>query len=120
MNVIENNIIADLHNIARKIAELVPGSKTILFGSYARGDQTIDSDLDLCVLVPDAGNRHTDIRLMVRGAIRNETDIPLDVIVYSYDEFEHSSQYKTRLPYSIKEEGIVLDMYDKEGVVLDA
>ena len=103
------NATVNSENIARKISELIPGSKTILFGSYARGDQTADSDFDLCVLVPEMTGRHMDMRLMIRAAVRDEINLPLDVLVYTYEEFEHSAGFRSRLPYSIKREGVVLN-----------
>jgi len=110
MNTTIDKALADeLRNISLKISELIPSSKVILFGSYARGAQTEDSDLDLCVLVPETESSYADIRRMIRGAIRNETNLSLDVLVYSFDDFEYSSQYKSRLPHSIKEEGVVLN-----------
>ena len=36
----------------RRIRQVAQPSKIILFGSYARGDYTPDSDLDLMVILP--------------------------------------------------------------------
>ena len=49
MNISE--IISKIKEVLRKIA---PDAKTILYGSYARGEQTESSDIDLLVLLPDS------------------------------------------------------------------
>ena len=47
--------IADRDNILQRIKESVkstaPGAELILYGSYARGDNNSDSDIDLLVLL---------------------------------------------------------------------
>lgn len=48
----------DIDKILRKLKTLIskisPDAKTILYGSYARGDSNQDSDIDLLVLLPDS------------------------------------------------------------------
>ena len=48
-------------DIVRRIAEVVhriaPDAKTILYGSEARGDAQVDSDIDLLILL-DGGEGH--------------------------------------------------------------
>ena len=61
-----------------------------MFGSYARGDATEDSDLDLMVIereVPNKFNEMVRLRQELR-ALR----IPVDILVYSHnyvDEWGH-------------------------------
>lgn len=47
----------DIQEIITKIKdvirEIVPDAKVILYGSYARGEQREDSDIDVLVLLPD-------------------------------------------------------------------
>ena len=46
----------------------------MFFGSYARGEQTIDSDVDACVLLETPS-------YMTRAAIKEELDILFDRVV---------------------------------------
>ena len=46
----------------------------MFFGSYARGEQTIDSDVDACVLLETPN-------YMTRAAIKEELDILFDRVV---------------------------------------
>lgn len=61
--------------------------KIILFGSYARGDATRDSDLDVLVVTGDEveSPRRESIRL--RNSVGN-INMPMDILVVSYSRFE--------------------------------
>ena len=90
----------DLGNITRfgeRIAERFAPEKIILFGSYAYGDPTQDSDVDLLVIMPHGGNAG-EKAFQIRSAFPRE--FPLDLIVRSSEEL------KTRLgmnDYFLKE-----------------
>ncbi|KAF0206005.1 MAG: hypothetical protein FD173_479 [Gallionellaceae bacterium] len=68
--------------VDRLVAAANP-SKIILFGSYARGDATEDSDLDLMVVEREVPNKFNEI-VRLRQALR-PLHIPVDVLVYSQD-----------------------------------
>jgi len=67
------------------LLKAAPGSRVILFGSYARGDARPDSDLDFLVVEPEVKDR---FREMVRlSRILGEIMIPADVVVVSEKAF---------------------------------
>lgn len=75
--------------VARLVAAANP-SKVILFGSYARGDATEDSDLDLMVIEREVANKFDEM-VRLRQTLR-PLRIPVDVLVYSQnyvDEWGH-------------------------------
>src|SRR3989338_11613131 len=75
--------------VARLVAAANP-SKVILFGSYARGDATENSDLDLMVIEPQLKDKFGEM-VRLRHALR-PLRIPVDVLVYSQnyvDEWGH-------------------------------
>lgn len=58
--------------------------KIILFGSYTRGDQTPDSDLDIVVVLDSVHNR-LDEMVRLRRALA-PIKMPIDVLVYSEED----------------------------------
>lgn len=80
--------------------------KVILFGSYARGNATESSDLDLMVIerdLPDAGAEM--IRL---GDALSHLDVGVDVLVYSEQEFNQRRHWCSTPVYWAIREGKVL------------
>ena len=97
--------------IAATITNAYPSSMVILFGSYARGEQHEESDLDICVLVPVLTERRIDMKVEIRGLIGDmcyDYDLSFDLKLYTYDEFESESQYRSTLQHTIKTEGVIL------------
>jgi predicted nucleotidyltransferase len=95
--------------IIEKIASSFNPLKIYLFGSYAYGNPTMDSDLDLAVILPDVSSKHKDSVKMYK--LLSGITLPKDILVSSVDEFnfyknEPGSVYKT-----INEKGVVL--YDR-------
>jgi predicted nucleotidyltransferase len=72
--------------VTERIAGRFDPLKIILFGSFARGEGTEDSDLDLLVVLPWIGNKH-ETTLEVR---RSLSDLPVckDVFVTTPEEME--------------------------------
>lgn len=60
--------------------------KIILFGSYARGNPTIDSDIDLLV-VKDSSCRRDERDREIRKSLK-DIKFPLDIFVYTPEEVE--------------------------------
>lgn len=70
--------LEEIQNYANKIAERYHPEKIILFGSYARGNPTKDSDVDLMVLMDYAGKSYdkaTEISLAI------EPSFAMDLLV---------------------------------------
>jgi len=102
-----NKIVKRFINLIIKKFNL---KKIIIFGSFARGDYHKGSDLDL-VIVGEFKERFID-RI---GKIMelNESDLEIDVMVYTEEEFQ--KMIKERRPFieQALDEGIVV--YEKKG-----
>jgi predicted nucleotidyltransferase len=86
---IENSKIIEIVN---KIALNFNPEKIFLFGSYASDNPTRDSDLDLLIIQSSKLPRHKrvfEIRKSLIGSM-----IPLDIIVYTPEEFENEKEIK--------------------------
>ncbi len=75
-----------------------------IFGSYAWGTPTEDSDLDLLIVVDKSDEKSYKRPIAGYRALR-EVDIPNDIIVYTQEEFERLSQNITTLCHKIATEG---------------
>lgn len=78
----------------------------IVLGSYARGDATEVSDLDLLVVQVDVGDKATEY-LRLKAAV-GRIGVGVDLILFARPEFERRSLVPGTLPYWAKTEGKVL------------
>lgn len=98
----------DLNAIVKKINHLFPKARVYLFGSYAKGTQREDSDIDLCVVAPEYEERRMRVLYSIRVAIRGTTKLPIDVLAFTDEEFERRSKMKPTIQYIIANEGVLL------------
>lgn len=96
-----------LQQICSVIKQAVETEKIYLFGSYAYGTPTENSDFDLCVVIPDNALRPADAVKKIRRALYPVQDMPLDVIVYRSADF-HDRQQTASLERKISREGVLL------------
>ncbi len=73
-----------IREAARILADAAHPLKIILFGSYAHGRPTEESDVDLLVIERDLANKLEEM-VRLRGLLR-PLRIPVDVLVHSEDE----------------------------------
>jgi predicted nucleotidyltransferase len=102
-----------IREMGKLIGERFHPQKVILFGSYARGEATIDSDVDLMVVMESAAEwykRSVPIRL----AISEHWVEPMDIIVRSPQVFGLRQCEEGTLEYEAAREGVVL--YEEKRV----
>ena len=90
----------------RRIRQVAQPSKIILFGSYARGEATDDSDLDLMVILPGKPDKMAEI-IRLRRAI-GALGVGVDVLVFSEDEAQRRGQVPGTVVYWANKEGRIL------------
>ena len=105
MSTIQN----DLNAIVNEISLILPQAKVFLFGSYATGTQRDNSDIDLCVVVPELHDRPMEMMYTIRTAITDKTKLPIDILLFTNDEFERKSKMKPTIQYSIAQRGVLLN-----------
>jgi predicted nucleotidyltransferase len=95
---------------ARALGEAAKPAKVILFGSYATGEATEDSDLDFLVIEPVVKDRGAEM-IRLQNILRPlEIEVDIDVLVYSEAEAEKRRGWCTTPVYWALREGKV--MYD--------
>ena len=99
-----------IQQMAALIAQNFHPEKIILFGSYARGEATVNSDVDLMVIMKNPSPR-PDRAVPIIRLIHEHINEPLDIIVRSPEGFDAWSQSPFSLSNQVIKEGKVL--YEK-------
>ncbi len=92
--------------VVEKITNNFNPEKIILFGSYAYGRPTIDSDIDLMVVMETdemPNKRAVPIRKILKGI-----GLPKDIIVKTPEEFERFKDIVGTIVYPAAHKGKVL------------
>ncbi len=95
-----------IREIKDRIVGTVHPDKIIIFGSYAYGKPTKDSDLDLLVIMPSDEPMHKRV-LPIRKLLR-DFHVPKDIIVYTPDEVEKWKNVTNAFITSIMRTGKVI------------
>jgi len=100
------NLNEQIPEITRRIVETSHPDKIILFGSYARGNFTEDSDLDLLVIVPGV-KRLRQEAVRVRRALRR-LFAPVDIVIATPEQIKRLGKTNGLIYHSALSEGQVL------------
>lgn len=98
--------MAQIEAMTQQIVQQFHPLKIILFGSYARGSFTVDSDVDLLVVMEVSGSKRrkaAEIDLALA-----ERTLPLDLIVVTPQEYERYRNVMGHIIYPVVREGKVL------------
>ncbi len=91
--------------IVSKLKALSP-TKIILFGSYAYGVPSVDSDLDICVIKKELKSKAIE-KKEIRNLLKDIL-IAKDILVSSEKEFDFYSQQIGSVYMDINKKGVVL------------
>jgi len=95
-----------IDGIVRRITEKISPLKIILFGSYAYGSPTKDSDIDLLIIKESSLPRHhrtKEVRRILRGM-----KVAVDIIVYTPEEIKKWEGIDTAFITGVLKKGKVL------------
>jgi uncharacterized protein len=95
----------DINELSLRIAREFRPRRIVLFGSYARGNATADSDVDLLIVLPYEGraaDKSVEIRLKLRPSF------PIDLIVRTPEKVRERLQMGDTFLLDIMENGRVL------------
>lgn len=102
--------MTQIEDLGRRIGREFHPDRVVLFGSYARGVATDDSDVDLLVILPFEGksvNQSVEMRMRLRPAF------PVDLIVRTPEKVRERIQMGDDFMREILEEGKVLYEADR-------
>ena len=97
----------DIQQLIDTIVEKFHPEKVILFGSYARGTQDDESDIDLVVITSD---EKTDVREQAAAMGTAVWNIPgpKDILVRTRKQFQEEIAAEWTVFHAAEEEGVVL------------
>lgn len=75
-----------LDNLIKSVVKEIDPIKILIFGSWARGDNKPDSDIDLLVVMPDGIHRRKTAQVLYRN-IRG-IGIPFDLVIATTSDLE--------------------------------
>lgn len=99
--IVKKNII---DSVKETLVSVYHPLKIYLFGSYAWGKPTKDSDLDFIVIVSSSKKHSYERAVKGYHALRDMT-IPKDILVFTKREFDKHSEDVTTLCYKAKHDG---------------
>jgi predicted nucleotidyltransferase len=91
---------------SRRLAEAAPDARVILFGSRARGEERVDSDLDLLVIEPELKSRRAEF-VRLREAL-GDLGVPIDLVVLSAEYADKRAQVRGTMVNEAMRRGRVL------------
>jgi predicted nucleotidyltransferase len=100
-----------LRQAVRRIAKALQPEKIILFGSYAYGDPTPDSDVDLLVILETSGppaERYLTVSRLLRPR-----PFPVDILVKTPEEIQEALGRNDCFIREILTDGLVLYEQDR-------
>jgi predicted nucleotidyltransferase len=102
--------INQIKKFGRQIGEQFGAERVILFGSYAQGRVTADSDVDLLVIGPFKG-RSVDKSVEIRMKLRPQ--FPVDILIKTPEKVRQRIKMGDCFMQEILEKGKVL--YETDG-----
>jgi predicted nucleotidyltransferase len=107
-----------LKEVTERIVEAFAPERVILFGSYAHGKPTPDSDVDL-LIVMESNERPSERRRAVSRLFR-ERPFPMDIIVRTPQEMKRSLERVDPFIHDILLKGKVLYDRSRRGHRMDS
>ena len=101
-------ISKELRQIKKTLASKFNARQVILFGSYAYGQPDAESDLDVCVILDLRGKRKIELMREMHRELASFISLPVDILVYSEQEFSERASLTSTLEHKILTQGIQL------------
>ena len=115
MTLLKNGVIIYIMDNIPYIDEIIPiivslasPDQIILFGSYARGDNTEKSDIDLLIIKKGLKNSFDIIDSIYRAFFDNKIRIPVDLLAIDYTRYIELNNEIGYIYKTIKEQGKVI------------
>lgn len=95
------------HQMAARLKSAIRAERVWLFGSQARGNSGVDSDIDLLAVVPHSSVSRYQRAVAARREL-SDFNVPMDIVVLTHDEWEKQLKAPSSLASTVAREGIAL------------
>jgi predicted nucleotidyltransferase len=102
INLKQINVLRD------NLRSLYNAKKIYVFGSYAWGSPTEESDLDVLVISDEFKDLSLGKRIAKATDILFELEFPVDLVVETSEEFNKFEKVKGSLEYQVENKGVLL------------
>lgn len=93
----------DIRHVAAQLAEAANAERVILFGSYARGEATDESDVDLMIIAENELPRFKRTRTLY--GLMKPHPFAMDLVVYTPSEIEKGRRSSHSFVSRVLEDG---------------
>jgi predicted nucleotidyltransferase len=97
-----------MEQIVALITSKTSPERIILFGSYARGDNTEKSDIDILILIKNLENERKITGALYKALLNENIPIPIDFIAIDYDKYNKLKNETGYIYKTIEREGQIL------------
>ena len=100
---------AEINEIVASILARIPALEIYLFGSFANGIISEDSDYDFYVVIPDdIGLREREANWAIREGLVGKQKRGIDMLVGTQSKFNRRKEYLYSIENEVKESGVKL------------
>jgi len=103
-----NNNLPLLEQIVAFITSRISPERIVLFGSYARGEHTENSDVDILILLKNLENERKITGQLYKALLDENISVPIDFIAIDYDKYNKLKDRAGLIYKTIEQEGQIL------------
>jgi predicted nucleotidyltransferase len=103
-----NENLPVIKQIVSLITSQVSPEKIILFGSYARGDNTKNSDVDILIVIKNLENERKLTSLLYKLLLTEDISIPVDLLAIDSSKYDILKNKNGYIYKTIAQEGKIV------------
>lgn len=100
--------VQEIEEMKRRLVEQLAPERVYLFGSFASGTNTPESDVDFYVVVPDEGQDLAELTAKAYKAVRKSKKRPVDILVGTAAVFEERKDIPSSVEREVYRKGVLL------------
>ena len=100
--------VQEIEEMKRRLVEHLSPERVYLFGSFASGTDTPESDLDFYVVVQDDGQDLAELTTRAYKAVRKNKKRPVDILVGTTAVFEARKNIPSTVEQEVYRKGVLL------------